>query len=228
MSGMHLASSRRMQTARRWLTGLGLATTLVMSGCLCGADEVHAVTVSAPDSLVVVANDATRKIEVVTRLTENEASPAAFRFVYNTIEGSAGGEGVALTLSGLDPATNETVLLVLALPVSLRRGEEYQVGGTFTVDAGFGVAPRAWGPYDLQQPNRAEAAFTTAAYQFPPGRYDTTFRAATSTGTVRITNRRDGWLEMALDLRFTDATGRTRTVTGRAQANSESYAPPCT
>lgn len=217
-----------MNTTRWWLTTLGLATSLVLSGCVCGADETHAVTVSAPDSLVVTAAGTVRKIEVVTRLTEADVSPSSFGFVYNTIEGFAGGEGIALTLSGFDAATNEVVLLVLALPVSLRRGEEYQVGSTFTVDAGFGTDPRAWGPHDLQQPDRAETAFTTAAYVFPPGRYDTTFRAATSTGTVRVMNRRNGWIEMSLTLSFTDASGRTSTVTGRVQATSESYTPPCT
>jgi hypothetical protein len=217
-----------MHGTRRWFTVLGLAATIGMSGCLCGADEERAVTVSTPDSLIVTRDGTTRRVESVTRLTENDVSESRFRFVFNTIEGSAGGEGVALTLSGVDPVSNEAVLLVLALPVLLRRGDEYAVGGTFAVDAGVGSNPRLWGAHDLQQPNQAEAAFTVARYTFPPGQYNTTFRAVTSTGTIRVTNRQSGWVELALNLAFVDAAGKTISVTGRAQANSERYTPPCT
>ena len=217
-----------MHLTRAWLTGFALAATLAMSGCLCGADEERAVTVSSIDSLVVARDGPVRRVGVVTRLTEAEASAPRFAFVFNTLEGSSGGEGIALTLSGLDPATDEVVLLVLALPVSLRRGDTYVVGATFSVDAGVPSEPRLWGPHDLQQPNQAEAAFTIARYTFPPGEYRTTFRAASTSGTVRVTDRRDGSVALQLDLTLTDDAGKTTTLSGRAQANSERYTPPCT
>jgi hypothetical protein len=217
-----------MNTTRGWLSAISLAATVAMSGCLCGADEERAVTVSAPDSLVVTRGGSARRIEFVTRIDEQQVSPATFDFVFNTVEGARSGEGIALTLSGIDPTTNEAVVLVLALPVSLRRGDEYPVGGTFTVEVGAGADPRSWGPHDLQQSNRAEVAFTVVAYTFPPARYTTTFRAATSSGTIRVTQRQGDWIEMSLNLSLVDAAGRTTTVTGRAQANSERYTPPCT
>lgn len=225
---MHLAISQCMNTARKLVSALALATTVATTGCLCGADEERAVTVSAPDSLTVVRDGASRRIEIVTRVTEPEVSPQTFDFVYNTLEERAQGEGIVLGLSGTDPTSNELVILALALPVSLRRGDEYAVGATFSVDPGLTADPRLWGAYDLQQSDRAEVAFTVATYSFPPPQYTVNFRAATSTGTIRVTQRQRGSVELSLNLSLVDATGKTTTVTGRVQANSERFTPPCT
>lgn len=214
-----------MHTAQ-WLAGFALATAIATTGC-CGSEQ-RAVTVSAPDSLTVTRNGSTRKVEIVTRLDETQGSASSFEFVYNTIEGSRSGEGIALTLSGVDPVSDEVVLLVLALPVSLRDGDEYPVGATFPVDAGVPSDPRFWGPHDLEQPGQAETAFTIASYTFPPGVYDATYRAATSTGTIRVTDRENGWVRMTLNLAFTDASGVVTTVSGPVQVNSEEYSAPCT
>lgn len=210
------------------MAAIALTMTFATTGCLCGADEEHAVTVSSPDSLTVTRDGAARRIEVVTRLDQTQVSPPTFEFVFNTIEGSTSGEGIALSLSGTDPTSNELVILVLALPVSLRRGDEYAVGATFTVDAGMSSDPRLWGPRDLQQSNQAEAAFTVATYSFPPPQYNAVCRAVSSSGTIRVTQRQSGWVELSLNLSFADAAGKTTTVTGRAQANSERFTPPCT
>jgi len=206
---------------------LGLAMTVAVSAC-CGAEEEHAVTVSAPDSLTVAVDGATRRVEAITRLDESQVDPSTFEFVFNTIEGSRSGEGIALTLSGTGPTQNELVILVLALPVSLSRGDEYQVGETFTVEPSVSSDPLLWGPHDLQQSSQAGAAFTMATYSFPPAQYSVTFRAVTSSGTVRVTQRQRGWVELSLNLVFTDAGGKTTAVTGRAQANSERFTPACT
>ena len=217
-----------MNTARRFASALALATTTATTGCLCGADEERAVTVSAIDALTVVRDGSSRRIEIVTRVTEPEVSPQTFDFVYNTIEERPQGEGIVLGLSGTDPTSNELVILALALPVSLRRGDEYAVGATFSVDAGLTSDPRLWGAYDLQQSDRAEVAFTIAAYSFPPPLYTVSFRATTSSGTIRVTERQRGSLELSLNLTLVDATGMTTTVTGRVQANTERFTPPCT
>lgn len=205
-----------------------VATTVATTGCLCGADEEYGVTVSAPDSLVVARDGVSRRVGMVARLTQPLVSAATFQFVYDAVEGSTNGEGVALTLSGIDPVSDEVVTLVLGLPVSLRRGDEYPVGATFAIEPGVSSDPRLWGPRDLQQSNRAEVAFLVSAYTFPPPLYTATFRAVTSTGTVRVTQRQRGWVELSLNLNLVDATGRTTTITGRAQANSERITPPCT
>jgi len=207
---------------------LALAATLATTGCLCGADEERAVTISAPDSLAVARDGETRRVGSVSRLTEFDGDPSAFQYVFATIEGATTGEGVVLSLSGMDTASNEIVIVALALPVSLRRGEEYPVGATFNVDPGLTPDPRLSGAYDLQQPNQAEAALTIATYSFPPPQYTVGFRAVTASGTVRVTERERGRVELSLNLSFADAAGRTVGLTGRAQANTERYTPPCT
>ena len=138
---MHLAISQCMNTARNLVSALALATTVATTGCLCGADEERAVTVSAPDSLTVVRDGASRRIEIVTRVTEPEVSPQTFDFVYNALEERAQGEGIVLGLSGTDPTSNELVILALALPVSLRRD-----GGPASASQGLDLELAGWLP----------------------------------------------------------------------------------
>ena len=71
------------------------------------------------------------------------------------------------------------------------------------------------------QATKADVGFTTAVYDFPPPTFTPNFRAATTTGTVRVVSRTDGRVELALNLTFTDAAGRTRSVTGVVAANTE-------
>lgn len=217
-----------MQTARRWTAAIGLAATLGTTGCLCGAEEEHAFTVSAPDSLVVTRDGTTRRIETVVRVAENQLATSTFQLVFNTLEGTPSSEGIALSLSGHDPVTDELVTLTLALPVSLRRGDEYVVGNTFAIPPGIDLDPRLFGAYDLRQSNQAEVSFSIAKYLFPPPSFDVRFRATTSAGTVRVTTRQKGRVELTLNLSFTDATGRPATLTGRVSAVTERYTPPCT
>jgi hypothetical protein len=220
----------RMNARRVLSAALGAAAIVAMSGCssLCGAREQRAVTLGAGiTGLTVVRDGTTRRVEVVTRLTEPLTNPSTFDFVFNTIEGSRSGEGVALSLSGNDPVSDELVALTLALPVSLRSGDEYAVGSTFTIEVGLDSDPRSWGPHDLKQSNQAEAAFTIAKYSFPPPTFTVNFRAVTSTGTIRVTDRDDGSVEFTLNLSFTDANGKTTLVTGNVQGVTERYTPPC-
>lgn len=217
-----------MNTIRLW-TAVGLVATTALSGCnYCGADEQHAVNFGAGTAgLTVVRDGATRRIDVVGRLTSPPAEGSKFDFVFNTIDGSRTGEGIALTFSGPDPVTDETVALTLALPVSLRNSDEYPVGSTFTIDVTLDGDPRSYGPHDLQQSSQAEAAFTVAKYTFPPPTFTVNFRAVTSTGTVRVTDRDDGRVELSLNLSFVDANGKTSVVTGQVQVSTERYTPPC-
>lgn len=211
----------------KWLAAFVLATTFGISAC-CSVDEQHAITVAAPDSLSITRDGVTRKLGSVARATAPPTSPPTFQFVYNTLEGSTIGDGIALSVTGNDPVTDEVIIVALALPMALRQGDEYTVGATYTVEAGLSNAPGVFGAYDLQQPEQAEAAFTVATYTFPPGVYNATFQATTTTGTVRVVERERGRLGLSLDLTFTDATGKTATVTGRMAAINETFTPPCT
>jgi hypothetical protein len=120
----------------KWLPACVVAATIATTGCdYCGPEQ-HAITTSA-NTLTMGGGVATRQIQYVTyRLTEPPATPAVFDFVFNTLEGSTNGEGVALTFTGTDALTQEVVTIVLALPVALREGDQYAVGSTFSVEVG--------------------------------------------------------------------------------------------
>jgi hypothetical protein len=211
----------------KWLSAFAFAASIAGTGCNYCGPEQHAITTSA-NTLMLGGGIAMRQIQFVTyRLTEPPASHDVFEFVFNTLEGSTSGEGVALTLSGTDAITQEVVTIVLALPVSLRQGDEYPVGGTFNVEVGSAAETRLWGAHDLVESNKADVAFVVSTYSFPPPVHTPNFRAVTSTGTVRVVGRTRGHLQLQLNLSFTDANGNVRTVTGDAQANTEKSAALC-
>ena len=172
---------------------------------------------------------ANRTIQYVTyRLTEPPASHDDFEFLFNTLEGSTNGEGVAFALTGSDAVTQEVVTLVLALPVALRQGDTYSVGATFSIDVGTPGQAGFWGAHDLAQSDKADVAFVVATYSFPPPVYTANFTAVSSSGTIRVVDRSQGQVQLDLDLSFTDANGAVRTLTGPAHANNEKSDALCT
>jgi len=228
---MHLAKSECM-SIRKWaLTVFALALSTGASACLCGNREEHAVTLSAgSEGLTLIGDGVGRRIPVEWQFTSNQASPSEFEFVVNAIDGSKAGEGVALTVTGSVPGSDQTssdfVSLTMALPVSLQQGDVYAVGSTFTVDVGV-TDSRAWGSHDLLQSNQADVAFAIATYTFPPPVYTVKFRAVSSTGSIRVTNRSAGHVELLLNLNFSDANGTTRFLNGPVRVNLETFNASC-
>jgi len=199
---------------------LTLIATLA-TGCICGAKEKN-VVISSPSGLTLRADEVGRPLRVpVTRLTQFHITEPAFNFLFDALEGSTRGEGVAFGIMGTDTMTNEDVVISLALPVSMRPGDVYTVGATYMVEATLNTDIRSWGEHDLVLSMKADVGFTTAVYNFPSPTYTPSFRAATTTGTIRVVSRTDGRVELALNLTFTDATGGTRLVTGVVVANTE-------
>ena len=209
------------------LSALVIAATIATTGCdYCGPEQ-HAITTSA-NTLMLGGGIATRQIQYVTyRLTEPPATHDQFQFLFNTLEGSTNGEGVAFTLKGTEAITQEVVWLVLALPVSLRQGDEYPVGATFSIDVNSPAQPGFWGAHDLAESNKADVAFVVSTYTFPPPVFTPNFTAVSTTGTIRVVNRTKGYVQLDLNLSFTDANGNVRTVTGDGQANALSFAALC-
>ena len=113
------------------------------------------------------------------------------------------------------------------MPVALRQGDEYSIGATFAVEVGSITENRLWGAHDLAESNKADVAFVVATYSFPPPVYTANFRAVASTGTIRVTDRTGGHVQLALNLSFTDANGSVRTVTGDGRADTEKFAAMC-
>jgi hypothetical protein len=211
----------------KWLRALVVAATIGSSGCSYCGPEQHAITTSA-NSLRMGDGIAARQLQYVTyRLTQPPASPDVFEFVFNTLEGATNGEGVALTLSGTDPLTQDIVTIVLALPVSLRQGDAYSVGSTFSVEVGSTTETKLWGAHDLAQPDQADVAFVVSTYTFPPPVYTPNYRAVSSTGTISVVGRTEGHVQLQLDLLFTNANGIIRTLAGDARADTDKFAALC-
>jgi hypothetical protein len=220
-----------MNSGKCALTAFGLATTLTMSACACLGREEHAVTLSAgSEGLTLIADGVGRRIPVEWRFTSNQASTSEFEFVVDAIDGSKAGEGVALTVTGSvagsDPASSDFVSLTMALPVSLQQGDIYAIGSTFTTEVGV-TDSRAWGAHDLQQSNQADVAFAIATYTFPPPVYTVKFRAVSSTGSIRVTSRSSGFVELLLNLSFSDGNGTTRFLNGPVRVNLETFNASC-
>jgi hypothetical protein len=211
----------------KWLSAFVAVATLTTSGCSFCGPEQHAIVTSA-NALTMGGDVETRPIQYVNRrLTEPPASHDVFQFLFNTLRGSTDGEGVVFTLFGTDALTQEVVTIVLALPVTLREGDVYDIGSTFSVDPGSTSEAGFWGAHDLAQSTKADVAFVVSKYDFPPV-YTPHFRAVASSGTIRVLNRTPGYVQLDLNLSFTDASGSVRTLTGDGQANALSFAAECT
>jgi hypothetical protein len=219
-----------MSTPRCALSLIGLATAVALTGCSCGPDT-HAVNAfpTGQDVLTVVRDGVTRHVDAAGQVNEFIGAPENFQFVYNTIEGSTRGDGIRIGVGGDDPVTNEGVMLVFALPVSLRQGDVYTVGRTFAVEPSvdFPDPLAVWGPHDLQESNRAEVGFTTSTYTFPPAHFMIGYRATSATGTIQVTKREHGRAELNLNLSFVDAAGKTALVTGHVTVATQQTPAPC-
>ena len=202
----------------------GLAAAIFISAC-CGPEQ-RAVTVSAPDLFTVNIGSNTLITYSNRQLTSPPIASSKLDFIFNTLEGTPTAEGIVLSFSGSDAApTKQTILLSLALPVSLKVGDVYTIGRTFTNDPGAAGEAAAYGPYDLAQSNQAEVAFTESTYEFPD--FTVNYRATNTTGTIRVTSHNRGNLELMLDLNFTDANGNPATLTGRALAVNNRFRASC-
>jgi hypothetical protein len=218
---------RSMSIRQVWLQALAFAATIATTACVCGGEQLN-VVISTSGGLTLTADGSTRYLTLPpTHLTEFHITSPAFNVLFNTLEGSTSGEGVAFGVNATDPATNDVVVISLALPVSLRQGDEYTVGTTYMVEATLNQDIRSWGAHDLQQSTKADVAFTAAVYSFPPPAYAPNFRAATSTGTIRVVKREKGRVELLLNLSFTDTAGKTRSVKGVVVANTERVQTQC-
>jgi hypothetical protein len=215
-------------TSRVNATIVAAAVCVFCSACnFCGADEQHALTVSTVDSLTITRAGNTARLQLGARLMDNQINRATFDSVFDAVDrGLSANRSVILSLTGDDPATGETVSISFVVPSDLRRGAQYPVTSTFNVEPGFSTDPGLWGTRGANG-NNAAFAFTTSTYSFPPAHFTINYRAATSSGTITVTNRSTGYVEFALAIQFTDATGRPGSVTGRIQATTERTTPPC-
>jgi hypothetical protein len=207
---------------------LVLSLAVLLGGC-CKAPEEYAVSVSSVHDLTFAWSDRTVVLHMGGRISEAELFAAGFQPMYEVIRGRAGNaEAVVITLAEIEPVTNETVSLTLALPAALARGARYEVRGVFGGSMLWRDVRQAWGTRKLQQGDGAEVAFSTSAYTFPPGTHTATFVATQADGTVDIVERGTGWFHAVVALRLMDADGRVVNVSGKVQAQAESYRPPCT
>jgi hypothetical protein len=117
-------------------------------------------------------------------------------------------------------------VLAVAVPADLRKGAVYTIARTFMLQISHGEAT-AWGRRALAAPQQAEIALSAATYTFPPGVYTHTFQATAVAGTITVVNRWKETVELGLDLRTTDASGRAIVVRGNVYLDAQRYTPPC-
>jgi hypothetical protein len=220
---MHLANQCLMSIRPLPAPVWGVLTAVVLNGC-CGPEQ-HSVHIMAPDQITVQLNNHTLFMYSNTSLTSPPVSSSKLGFIFNTLEGSSGGEGISLNFRGTEATSPQAMMLTLAVPVALRNGDVYTVGRTVSTDPNVGD-DAALGPYDLAQSNQAEVAFTVSNSNFP-NPDEVTYRATNTTGSIRVTNRAPDQVELTLDLQFTDANGTAATVTGRVQAINERNRASC-
>jgi hypothetical protein len=220
---MHLANPSRMSIRPLPAPVWGVLTAVVLNGC-CGPEQ-HSVHVLAPDQVTVQLNNHTLFMYSNTSLTSPPVSSSKLGFIFSTLDGSSSGDGISLNFRGSEATSPQAMMLTLAVPVTLRNGDVYTVGRTFSTDPNVGDDP-ALGAYDLAQSNHAEVAFSVSNSNFP-NPYEVTYRATSTTGTITVTNRAGGQVELTLDLHFTDANGTPATAVGRVQAVNERRSASC-
>ncbi len=178
----------------------------------------------APDQVTVQLNNHTLFFYSNTNLTSPPVSSSKLDFIFSTLAGSTSGEGIALTFRGSEATSPQAMMLSLAVPVALHNGDVYTVGSTFANDPN--VTDDALGQYNLAQSNQAEVAFNVSNNNFP-NPYEVTYRATSTTGTIRVTSRSGDQVELTLDLHLTDANGTVATVVGRVQAINQRMSASC-
>ncbi len=208
----------RQLSASTW----GVFAAVVLNGC-CGPEQ-RSVHILAPDQVTVQLNNHTLFFYSNTNLTSPPVSSSKLDFIFSTLAGSTSGEGIALTFRGSEATSPQAMMLSLAVPVALHNGDVYTVGSTFANDPN--VTDDALGQYNLAQSNQAEVAFNVSNNNFP-NPYEVTYRATSTTGTIRVTSRSGDQVELTLDLHLTDANGTVATVVGRVQAINQRMSASC-
>ena len=222
---MYLANELAMNIRQLSSPAWGVLTAIAISGC-CGG-EAHQIRIAAPDLFTVQVGNNTLLMYSNTSLSSPPVSSSKLEFIFSTLGGSTGGEGIVLPVRGHEATTPQAMMLSVALPVALRVGDVYTVSRTFTNDPTVGDDVSS-GPYNLVQSNQAEVAFNISNSTFPPPSPDpVTYRATTTTGSIRVTNRQRDQVELMLDLDFTDANGIPASVTGRLVASNERTSGQC-
>lgn len=209
----------RQLSASTW----SVLAAVALNGC-CGPEQ-RSVHILAPDQVTVQLNNHTLFFYSNTSLTSPPVSSSKLDFIFNTLGGSTSGEGVMLTFRGSEATSPQAMMLTLAVPVALHNGDVYTVGGTFANDPNVGD-DATLGQYNLAQSNQAEVGFNVSNSNFP-NPYEVTYRAATTTGTIRVTSRASDQVELTLDLHLTDTNGVVATVAGRVQAINQRRSASC-
>ena len=211
---------------------VGLVSVLigvVPAACnFCDAEEERAISISSVDSLTLTFGTQSTRMQFGSRVSHRELPAASFEPVFRAIEdpSSPPSRSIILTVDAIESASTQ-LTIALALPEDMTRGDVYTVNGTFTAEPRFSTDPAFFGTRDLQGANNAQIAFTRWRYTFPPPVHTVTYRASAATGTIRVTQRSDDYVEVELNLQVTDPTNGPATITGRVQAQTERHTPPC-
>ena len=194
----------------------------------CDAEEERAISISSVDSLALTFGTQSTRMQFGSRVGNRELPSASFEPVFRAIEdpSSPPTRSIILTFDAIESASNQ-LTIALAVPEDLTRGDVYTVNGTFIAEPRFSTDPAWFGTRDLQGANNAQIAFTRWRYSFPPPVHTVTYRANSASGTIRVTQRSDDYVEVELNLQVMDPANGPATITGRIQAQTERHTPAC-
>ena len=225
---MPLAIQPRMKNRLFVLMAAAIVGVLPAACNFCDAEEERAISISSVDSLTLTFGTQSTRMQFGSRVGNRELPPASFEPVFDAIEDpdSPPARSIVLTFDAIESASNQ-LTIAIAVPEDLTRGDVYTVSGTFIAEPRLSTDPALFGTRDLQGANNAQIAFTRWRYTFPPPVNTVTYRASTATGTIRVTQRSNDYVELEVNLQVTDPVNGPASITGRVQAQTERHTPAC-
>lgn len=217
------------------LRGMRTATAVLMLGLGAAGCAEEQLTINVRGDFTIVREDgSTEPLLMEGRLYEERIGRRAFNEAWAVVtRGAAPYDALALSLSSVGSGDGDPVPLlaglVIALPVPLRRGDEYPIGGAFPPPTSdMPMYWNEWGRRDLGEPGVGEVALRTFDYHTVGMIIENDFVATDAEGTIEVIERRDDWIELRVDIVGTDGAGQTVRLEGVLDIRAERFTPPIT
>lgn len=213
-------------------TAAVLALAGSLSGCGLGCEDVNRIqATTAPGfSVTQVGATGTTGALLYSRAdyTQKETgSLPDFDEVFAVLARNSGdGRSLQFTLTGYETPPGDRIVLVLSIPTRAQQGDRLRVTGAF---APPGPWQDDWTFRRAVAPGDTEIGFarTRATIPNPPYNYAAIYTATRATGTVDVTGRDRGRLDLRVDLTAVDETGRGYRIAGTVGVKAAKEGEAC-